>query len=214
MTVKGVTASIGWASWLRWSALTLIGLLAGFAVFFSFGVTLGAYVDAMFPPYVFGIVLGTIFGTAFGTVHARFLRRYVPMAGWVPATAVAFAVAAAIIFGLLNPQDVELSPLLRIGHATVAGLFLGSAQWLVLRGKMAGPTYLWIAFSIGAWSVGELAGIGLESLRVEPPLALMTTFLVGASLSGIGMIWLLKQHVGINTRERAADVAAKRLTVR
>ena len=204
MTGESMHVSIGWTSWLRWFAVTFLGLVAGLAVFFLFGVTLGEYVDATFPPFLFGVVLGTIFGTAFGIAHSRFLRRYIPgVAGWVPATAVAFALASAVIFGLLTPEDVELPALLRIGHATVAGLFLGSAQWLVLRSRISGPTPLWIIFSVGAWILGELAGIGLDRLQVGPPLPLMTTFLVGASLSGIGMIWLLSQHFQLHKRERA-----------
>jgi hypothetical protein len=193
MTAKRLTISLRWTAWFKWLAATLIGLVAGLVVFFLIGVTFGEYLDEAFPEFVFGIFLGTIFGTAFGIAHWVFLRRYVSGIGaWIPATAISFALAAAIIFGLLNPENGEASTGLRIGHAIVVGLSLGVAQWLVLRARVAGPAHLWILFSVGAWILGELTGIALGNVA-EEPLPLMAIFLVGASLSGMGMIWLLMQ---------------------
>ena len=207
MTAEGTNPSIRWISWFKWFVATLIGLIAGLVVFFLIGVTVGEFIDEEFPPFVFGIVLGTIFGTAFGIAHWLFLRRYLPgTGGWIPATIVAFALAAAIIFGLLNPENSEPSVLLRISHSIVAGLSLGFAQWLVLRTRLALPASLWILFSLGGWIIGELTGIAMENLA-EEPLPLMATFLVGASLPGIGMIWLLRQHFQTTGVEISSDRA-------
>lgn len=193
MTSVRMNLTIRWTAWLRWFAATLVGLLAGLVVFFLIGVTAGEYLDETFPEFVFGIMLGTIFGTAFGVAHWLFLRQYTPGIGaWIPATALGFALGAAIVFGLLNPEGSEAVLALRISHAVVVGLSLGVAQWLVLRATVAGPTHLWILFSSGAWILGEITGIALEKVA-EEPLPLMATFLVGASLSGMGMIWLLMQ---------------------
>lgn len=193
MTAERTNPSIRWTAWFRWFAATLIGLVAGLAVFFLIGVTLGEFIDEAFPEFVFGIILGTIFGTAFGVAHWLFLRRYVTGIGaWVPATIIAFALAAALIFGWLNPENAEASIPLRISHAIVVGLSLGFAQWPVLRTGLGRSANLWILFSLGGWIIGELTGIVMGNL-VEEPLPLMATFLVGASVTGIGMIWLLSQ---------------------
>ncbi|MFW5943306.1 MAG: hypothetical protein ACOC9X_05615 [bacterium] len=193
MFAENETYSIGWADWFRWLGLTVAGLVAGFLVFLVVGVTAGEYMDEHLPEFVFGVVLGAIFGSAFGVAHWRFLRRYVPHASsWIPATIVAFALAAAVVFGLLNPQNGDVSLPLRLSHGLAVGLSLGLGQWLVLRSRVAGPAHLWILFSAGAWIAGELTGIALEGVA-EGPLALMATFLVGASLSGLGMVWLLRQ---------------------
>lgn len=193
MSAVRTNSTVHWSAWFRWFAATLIGLFAGLAVFFLIGITLGEYIDEAFPEFVFGIILGTIFGTAFGVAHWLFLLRYTPGIGaWIPATALGFALGAAIVFGLLNPQGGEALLPLRISHAIVVGLSLGLAQWLVLRATVAGPTHLWIFFSVGAWILGEFTGIALENVA-EEPLPLMAIFLVGASLSGLGIIWLLRQ---------------------
>lgn len=185
--------SIRWISWLRWLLTTFTGLVAGLIIFALIGSLLGTAGEEA-PPFVFGLVLGTIFGTAFGVAHWIFLRRYIPGAGpWIPATIIAFALAAVVIFGLLNGKNSESSLLLRISHAILVGLSLGIAQWLVLRTKIARPTYFWILFSLCGWIIGELTGIAMESLS-EPPLPLMATFFVGASLPGIGMVWLLRRQ--------------------
>jgi hypothetical protein len=194
--------TIRWTAWFKWLGATLIGLIAGLVVFIVVGSLLGEAGEEA-PPVIFGLVLGTIFGTAFGVAHWLFLRRYLPgTRGWVPATIVAFALAAAIIFGLLNPENSESSLLLRMSHAAVVGLSLGFAQWLVLRGKLAQPAYLWILFSLGGWIMGELTGFALESMQAEPPLPLMATFLAGASLPGIGLIWLLRQRFQVRVDQR------------
>lgn len=195
MSAEPSVASVRWTSWLRWLGLTLAGLLGGLVVFFAVGVTMGEMLDELFPEFVFGLVLGAIFGTAFGLAHWLFLRRYISGIGaWVPATIIGFALGAAIVFGPLNTQDTDPSMLVRISHATSVGLSLGLMQWLVLRGRLFHHSYLWMVISVGAWIAGELAGTFLANLRVEEPIPLLTIFLIGASLSGIGMIWLLKEQ--------------------
>ncbi|HEX6384639.1 MAG TPA: hypothetical protein VF177_08225 [Anaerolineae bacterium] len=186
--------SIRWTAWFNWFVVTLVGLIAGLAVFIIVGSLLGEAGEEA-PPVIFGIVLGTIFGTAFGIAHWLFLRRYLPgTEGWVPATIIAFALAGGVIFGLLNPENAEPSILLRISHAIITGIALGFAQWLILRAKLAHLAHLWILFSLGGWVTGELTGIAMENLQAEPPLPLLATFLIAALLPGIGMIWILRQR--------------------
>lgn len=193
MATESRNIPTGWAAWFRWFAVTLIGLIAGLVVFFIIGVTFGEFIDQALPEFVFGIILGTIFGTAFGVAHWLFLRRYVSgMGAWIPATVIAFALAAALIFGWLNPESAETSIPLKISHAIVVGLSLGFAQSLVLRTRLARAANLWILFSLGGWIIGEITGIVMQNL-VEEPIPLMANFLVGGSVPGIGMIWLLKQ---------------------
>lgn len=179
-----------WTAWFRWLLATFVGLIGGLVVFILIGVTAGEFIDETFPEVVFGVILGAIFGTAFGVAHRRFLRRHLPgITGWLPATILGFVLAAAIIFGLLNDESVPM----RLIHGALVGLSLGISQWLVLRGKLRGQVWLWTLFSLIGWTLGELTGIILTDLA-EEPLPLMATFLVGASLTGVGMVWLLQQH--------------------
>ena len=45
MTAERTNPSIRWTAWFRWFAATRIGLVAGLAVFFLIGVTLGEFID-------------------------------------------------------------------------------------------------------------------------------------------------------------------------
>lgn len=181
-----------WTSWLKWLLVTFIGLVAGLIIFVLIGSLLGTAGEEA-PPFVFGLVLGAIFGTAFGVAHWIFLRRYIPgLAAWIPATTVAFAFAAMIIFGLLDGDNQEPSNLVRISHAALVGFSLGIAQWLVIRNRLGKQAGLWIVFSVVGWMLGEFTGIILTDLA-EEPLPLMVIFLVGASLPGIGIVWLLQR---------------------
>jgi hypothetical protein len=137
--------------------------------------------------------LGVIFGTTFGLAHWLFLRPYLPgIKTWIFATVVAFALAAAIVFGLLNGDAADASIPLKISHAVVVGSCLGLAQWLVLR-QNVDQAYLWLVFSLVGWVVGEITGI-LIAVLADPPLELMAMFLVGMSLPGMGMVWLLQRQ--------------------
>jgi hypothetical protein len=185
--------SIRWISWFRWLLLMMAALLAGLIVFILVGSILGEAGEHA-APAVFGAFLGAIFGTAFGVAQWFFLRRFLSNTiFWIPATIVSFTLAAATIFGLLEGDSQETSLLLRISHGFLLGLILGVAQWLVLRNWQIPQSYLWIVFSILGWILGEVAGVLLSDLTV-PPLDLLALFLVGSTLPGIGMVWLLKKH--------------------
>ena len=185
--------SIRWTAWLRWLLYMFAALLVGLVIFILVGSVLGE-VGEQAAPALFGAILGLIFGSAFGVAQWIFLRRFLPNTiAWIPATIVTFCLAAVIIFGLLEGDDQGSSLLLRISHGFLLGFFLGVAQWLILRNKRILQSYLWIVFSILGWVLGEMAGILLSDL-VGPPLNLLALFLVGTTLPGIGMVWLLKQH--------------------
>lgn len=185
---------ITWTAWLRWLLFTFAGLVVGLVVFVLVGSSLGETGDEA-PPILFGTILGVIFGSGFGVAHWLVLRRYLDgIASWIPATIAAFALAAAVVFSLLNGADPDSPLLLKLSHGGLLGLALGAAQWLVVRDKMNRQALLWIVVSIAGWTLGELAGVALAG-AVEEPIPLMAVFLVGPSLTGAGYLWLLKHNL-------------------
>ena len=142
------------------------------------------------PPFLFGTILSAIFGASFGVAHWLFLRRYLSgIAAWILATFIAFIVGATIVFGLLDESNPESPPVIILIDGVVFGFTFG---WIVLRDKPVHRAYLWVLCSLGGWIIAELTGIALANL-IEPPLDLVGLFLIGASLPGLGMVWLLRQ---------------------
>lgn len=182
---------VGWRLWLKWALATILAVIAGMVVFIAVGTLAGEAIDEL-PEYVFGILVGGIFGSTFGVAQWRILRSHLRHpAAWVWATLAGFVIGAFLIFGVMGGETPDAAIFSRLAHAVVLGSALGIAQWIVLRGNVA-QSALWIPISLASWVIAEALAIALDGL-IGPPLDLMMIFLAGGLVTGLGMVWLLKQ---------------------
>jgi hypothetical protein len=139
---------------------------------------------------VFTLINSAVMGALFGLAQWLVLRRVLPnMGGWVLATALGYA----LVFGatpLLRfvPSQLAGSPLFLL-----FGIVLGVAQWLVLRRRVRQAAW-WIAINMGAWVLAFLlvGVVYLSGLYVEQ-FDMLADLLVPTIVTGIGMLWLLRQ---------------------
>jgi hypothetical protein len=103
-------------------------------------------------------------------------------------------VGFTIVFPLTKTLFGELSSGLAVagGAGAVVGAIVGALQWLVLRGRVARAGW-WVLASTLAWMfstvLGEVAGLAAG----EDFVADLLRVILGAALSGVGMVWLLGQ---------------------
>jgi len=151
----------------QWTALTMVGLVAGIALALPLGVPIFAVLGAMAgTPVVLSIV-----GLGLGTAQWPIIRRHMSSSGWwIVASVLGMAVGLTVGVVLVEQTGRALTggPLnFRMLGATAraasfgtigifAGASLGLCQWLVLR-RRTPCCRSWIA--VNAWSLG----VGLAS---------------------------------------------------
>ena len=132
-----------------------------------------------------------IHGAEFGIAQWLILRRQGHKVGWwVVASIVGFAIG----FPLTKTLFGELSSGLLVagGAGAVVGAIAGALQWLVLRGQVVRAGW-WVLASALAWMVSAVLGdVGALAAGVDFVADLLRVIL-GAALSGVGMVWLLRQ---------------------
>jgi len=139
--------------WLRWLptvfAFPLSGVLAR---------ALTGPADHLAATLAGGVVVGAVIGAA----QALALRGRVPFLPWIGVSAAAAGAGLAAGAGVVNygfsAADLAL-------QGVIAGAALGTAQWLVLRGLLAGA-WRWAPLTAAAWTIGwsvtHAAGIDVE----------------------------------------------------
>lgn len=183
---------------LQWTALTMIGLIAGIALALPLGVPIFAVLGAMAgTPVVLSIV-----GLGLGTAQWPIVRRHLSSSAWwiaasVLGMAVGLTVGVVIVeqagraltggpinFRMLGTAARALS-FATLGF--VAGASLGLAQWLVLR-RQSARSRGWIL--VNAWSLG--LGLAFGSLladalvaRTGSVLSAGILFVMGSAFAGV-----------------------------
>jgi hypothetical protein len=143
-------------------------------------------------------VVGAAFGTPFGIAQWIVLRRYIRRAGWwVLATTLGYIVVF-LLGALFSPQDgtIELEP----GQQVLLGIVLGAAvavpgavlQWLLVLRNHTPKGGVWILASVLSWAFGFAISFALELTLGE--LTFIFGPVVAVALSGLAMIWLLRQR--------------------
>jgi hypothetical protein len=169
---------VRWCLWIWWvlgSALGLaLGLVAGFAV----GFAIGGAVSGIASQSVFGAVLGA----STGTLQWVVLRRQITRAGWwVLATTLGMGVAFTVIRAMTPAVSLLLggSALYGLVNGGLVGILVGTLQALVLRPQVPRAGW-WVLTSAMAWGLG----FALDHLLGQ---------LAGVSLTGIALVWMLRQ---------------------
>ena len=180
-------SSVGWSFWLKWFLACLAGFVVGIPLFIGLGLLFGDTPG----PVVGNAAAGVIHGAEFGIAEWLILRRQVHKVGWwVVASILGFMIGFPLTKTLLG----ELSSGLVVAgvEGAVVGAIVGALQWLVLRGRVAHAGW-WVLASTLAWMLsvvlGELGGLAAGVDFVADLLRVI----LGAALSGAGMVWLLRQ---------------------
>lgn len=180
----------------RWAVLSALGLCVGLPL----GVALLGPIETLVgmvlvTPIVFGISGGVL-----GTSQWWALRRLARAPVWIAVSALglglgltAGTVAVEWLGRLSGAGQVRLAtstPLVAalslLAFGALGGLFLGSAQWLVLRRWFRGGAR-WIAASGAGLALGMLAGAAVAELLtggVTTGIGLATTLAIAAVTSG------------------------------
>ena len=181
-------ASVGWRFWLEWFLACLAGFVVGIPLFIGLSLLFG---DQPGPAVVQDAATGVIHGAEFGIAQWLILRRQGHKVGWwVVASIVGFAIG----FPLTKTLFGELSSGLLVagGAGAVVGAIAGALQWLVLRGQVVRAGW-WVLASALAWMVSAVLGdVGALAAGVDFVADLLRVIL-GAALTGVGMVWLLRQ---------------------
>lgn len=148
-----VTAMATRRLYVLWTAGTAAAEMAGYAC-----------AAVLFPLWGGPVLGGFAEGTVLGVVQAAVLRRHVPgfpaVAWWAATVTVAtlgWGSASAFQGGGGGGAGEEHSTALVLagaaGLGAGMGLVMGTAQWLVLRRRLA-PAWTWIPASILGWGIG------------------------------------------------------------
>lgn len=184
--------------WLMWLLATIVALAITLVIM---GAGLGALVDNA-PEVLFGAVLGGVLGITSGITQWLILRRYLDRIGaWVPLTILGWVLFWAVnLSGLLGEGSGVTGKIVEgLAHGAIFGALLGVLQWLILR-RGADNAGWWILVSAAAWSVGAALGDGVTAaLGGEGPFDILIGIMAAAILTGVGMMWLLRQSARAET---------------
>jgi hypothetical protein len=193
-------SSIGWSFWLRWFLACLAGFVLGIPLFISLGLLFGDTPG----PVVGNAAAGVIHGAEFGIAQWLILRRQGYRVGWwIAASIVGFMIGFPLTKTLLG----ELSSGLVVAgvEGAVVGAIVGALQWLVLRGRVAHAGW-WMLASTLAWMLSVVLGELGALAAGEDFVADLLRVILGAALSGAGMVWLLRQTAS-GAEVYAAEIA-------
>lgn len=149
--------SIEWAMLFQWVLATTLGWLLGLIFFGELGI-----------------------GVAVGLAQWLVLRQVIRRAGWwILASTVGWGIGWAIIVtGLVVPPNgTGLTALI---SGAILGIYIGLAQWIVLRRNVAQAGW-WLPASIAGWMMGLLGLFG----------TILTGAVVGV-VTGLMLDWLLR----------------------
>lgn len=183
---------------LQWTALTMLGLIAGLALALPLGVPIFAVLGAMVgTPVVLSIV-----GLGLGTAQWPIIRRHMSSSGWWIVASV-LGMAVGLTFGVIVVEQIARAtiggqPNFRTLGITaraasfgtigvVAGASLGLSQWLVLR-RHALNCRNWIVVNIWSLSVGLASGSLLADALVArsgSSASVVILLVVGSGVAGV-----------------------------
>lgn len=143
------------------------------------------------------VAAGAITGAFVGAAQWLSLRHIGIDARWIVLTAAGLAVGMGVAVAILD-YGTSVGDLATLG--AVSGLFVGAAQWVLLRDRV-GPSLLWIPAVAALWALGWIltTSIGVD---VEQRWAVFGAIgaVTFAVLSG-GLLWVLSRT---GASERAA----------
>jgi len=147
--------TISWRFWLFWGLAFLAFPIGGLPA----NVVVGPVTNMMR-----GLLAGAITGVVLGLIQWFVLKGAISlsMIGWVLATGAGMAVGLGLSVGALGS---EMSGNNLLWRAVITGLFIGIAQWFILR-NIFPQSIIWVAVIALAWTAGwfitRSAGVDLS----------------------------------------------------
>jgi uncharacterized membrane-anchored protein len=182
--------------WLWWLLATLIGIAVGMVIVF---LGLSALLNNS-SQVVYGVVIGGVFGTTVGMSQWVVLRRYFDRVGWW----ILLTIVGWVVFWVLNIMNL-LVPAKRIAfipdllNLAILGIILGVLQWLLLRQKIQSAGW-WVLANIVGTILGSLFADAINTaLQSDSPIDFLTSSIIWAIITGVSMMWLIKQSSSLNT---------------
>lgn len=186
------------ALWLAWLVATTLGMIAGGLLAFPLGWSIGDTVMQAIgeiPALItVGLFMGGVLFGAIALAQAVVLRGRVPAAGrWVGLSTLAGAIGIGAILLVMNgSNEMFTTALLPAAIFAVLGLWLGAAQWLVLRRHVARAAWWMLISAAGlGLTLAMLFGVSAEGREL---LSLVLSGIVFGAISGAGMAWLLNNR--------------------
>ncbi len=178
--------------WLRWSATSTVAIVIGFVLAVVAIEVTGE--EERTDPYfmiVFPLILAGV-GAVLGLAQSWVLRRAIGgVPGWALFSAVGIGLGLAVALALPEGSGLPGVVIAGAGHGVAIGAIVGTVQWLALQRRLAGARW-WLLYSVVAWSLGASIG-DLIGHYAEPPLDLLTGFVVAAVASGAGLAVLIRR---------------------
>ena len=185
---------IGWNFWLQWLLASILGFAVG-------AVIANAVTDLIFT---------ALFGVAGGFMQWLVLRRRIVGAGWwVLASTLGFAIAPIVaiagVMAVSQVMSLDGNPLAApILLGVLFGVLSAILPWLVLRRQLARAGWWVPAHLLGSLLGGALgivtfhavSAIGYYDFRWAGAGAMFGAGL--GAVTGITLVWLLRQPVRIN----------------
>jgi hypothetical protein len=170
-----------WRFWLFW-ALAFLG--------FPLGGLLASVVVGPITTAVRAGIGGAIAGAVLGLIQWLVMKGQIPVSfWWIVASCAGMALGQAMSVAFLGS---ETSGNVLLWRALITGVFIGVAQWLLLR-QIAPQMWIWMAVMPLAWAVGwwitRSAGIDLNQKWIVFGSSGAITFQV---LTGIALYFLLR----------------------
>ena len=191
--------------WLWWLLAALAGFVGGMTIKTAIEILadIGGFTATLeaIPPVVFGALFGAMLGSCTGLAQWLVLRRRLAGVGiWLPAT-----FGATVLFWTLHNSGVLPFWVTRWGlvvqgfaHGALVGAMIGTAQYLVLRGRIA-QAGRWVLISTVSWSVaGAIMHFLLDVALALPgnygPFDVLIVSTLAALFSGFALQRLLDQQ--------------------
>ena len=169
---------VGWSLWLWWVLASSIGGLLGLAGGFAVGFAIDGAVSGIASQSVFGGIIGASIGALQWVVLRQQLSR---AAWWVVATTLGTGLGFALVSAAssLVSGIVGGGPSYGLVNGGLVGTLVGTLQWVVLRQHVS---------RAGGWVLASALGTG-----VGFALGQAVGQLVGVALTGIALVWILRQ---------------------
>lgn len=177
--------------WLAWTAATLAGMLLGFLPFVLLTDNMDLLLVRILVPLWAGLLIGIFQLAALRGFLTHRLDWAIHGVGWTLGYAL----------GLLAIQIFNENPLMVLLGYILFGIIVAVIQWPVMRREMP-SAFLWVIATVAGWALGAyFSQLVMNWVAADGPIVPMVSFgvssvvtaLVAGALTGLALIWIVRQ---------------------